>query len=98
MCNSNFDKNGLDKPGSHWLQYAAFVITSFAIDFGWAFFNDASFHHFAVKIFKFLNCNEYNPLIYCVMRWKVDFLSLKITSENKIIYSFNSDLKLCLAS
>ena len=50
MSNSNFDKNGLDDFGLHWLQYAAFGVTAFAIYFGWAFFNDANFHHFAVKI------------------------------------------------
>ena len=54
MSNSKFDKNGIDKSGTHWLQYAAFVVTAFAIYFGWAFFNDAKFHHFAIKIFKFL--------------------------------------------
>ena len=73
MSHSSFDKNGIDKSGTHWLQYAAFVVNAFAIYFGWAFFNDANFHHFAVKIFKFWNCNGYNPLSYCVMRWKVDF-------------------------
>ena len=73
MSNSNFDKNGVDDSGTHWLQYAAFVVTAFAIYFGWAYFNDANFHHFAVKIFKFLNCNGYNPLSYCLMRWNVDF-------------------------
>ena len=36
MSNSNFDKNGVDKYGTHWLQYAAFVVTAFAIYFGWA--------------------------------------------------------------
>ena len=73
MSNSNFDKNGLDNSGMHWLQYVAFVVTAFGIYFGWAFFIDAGFHHFVVKMFKFLNCNGYNPLSYCVMRWKVDF-------------------------
>ena len=53
MSNSNFDKNGVDNSGINWLQYAAFVVTSFVIYFGWAFFNDAKFHHFAIKIFKF---------------------------------------------
>ena len=57
----------------HWLGFVRLCTTAFAIYFGWAFFNDASFHHFAVKIFKFWNCNGYNPLSYCVMRWKVDF-------------------------
>ena len=73
MSNSNFDKNGVDKSGMHWLQYVAFVVTALAFYFSWAFFNDDSFHHFAIKIFKFWNCNGYNPLNYCVMRWKVDF-------------------------
>ena len=49
MSHYNFDKNGVDKSGKHWLQYAAFVVAAFAIYFGWAFFNDASFHNFAVK-------------------------------------------------
>ena len=73
MSNSGFDKNGLDKFGTHWLQYTAFVITAFAIYSGWAFFNDVNFHQFAIKIFEFCNCNGYNPLSYCVMRWEVDF-------------------------
>ena len=73
MSNSNFDKNGLDCSGVHRLQYAVFVVTAFANYFGSAFFNDANSHHFAEKIFKFWNCNGYNPLSYCVMRWKVDF-------------------------
>ena len=73
MSNLNFDKNGVDGFGFHWLQYTAFVFTAFAIYFGWAFFNDVNFHHFAVKIFKFLNCNGYNPFNYCVMHWKMDF-------------------------
>ena len=73
MSNSYFDKYGLDKPGTHSLQDASFVIATFAIYLGCAFFNNPNFHHFAVKIFKFWNCNGYNPLGYCVMRWKVDF-------------------------
>ena len=68
MGNSNFDKNGVDKSGTHWLQYFAFVITSFAIYFYWAFLNDAISHHLAIKIFEFWNCNGYNPDSYCVMR------------------------------
>jgi len=34
MSKSNFDKNGLDKSGTHWPKYAAFVVTLFAIYFG----------------------------------------------------------------
>ena len=40
MSNSNFDKNGLDGSGVHWLQWAALIISCFAVWFGWAFFND----------------------------------------------------------
>jgi len=68
MSNSNFDKNGVDKYGTHWLQYAAFLVSAFAINFGWSSFNDASFHLFAIKIIKFWICNRYNSLSYCVMR------------------------------
>ena len=53
MRNSNFDKNGVDNSGTHWYQYASFVVTAFAIYFGWAFFNDDSVHHLGVKMFKF---------------------------------------------
>ena len=49
MSNSNFDKIGVDNSGTHWLQYVAFFITAFAIYFGQASFNDAGFHHFALK-------------------------------------------------
>ena len=73
MSNSNFDKNGLDKSGSHWLQYAAFVVTAFAIYFGREFFKNDGFHHFTVKIFKFWNCNGYKLLSHCIMRWGADF-------------------------
>tara|TARA_B100002019_G_C20920810_1_gene427467 strand:- start:487 stop:591 length:105 start_codon:yes stop_codon:yes gene_type:complete len=34
MSNSKFEKNGEDNFGRHWLQYAAFVVTAFAIYFG----------------------------------------------------------------
>ena len=73
MSNSNFDKYGLDGSGVHWLQWAALVITCFAVWFSWAFLNDDNVHHLGIKIFKFWNCNGYNPLSYCLMRWKVDF-------------------------
>jgi len=63
----------VDKSGLHLLQYADFVVTAFAIYFGWAFFNNVNFQQFAVKIFMFLNFNGYNPFDYCVMRWKVYF-------------------------
>ena len=35
------------------VQYVAFVVTAFTNNFGWAFFSNASFHHFAVRIFSF---------------------------------------------
>jgi len=31
MSKYNFDKNDLDESGTHWLQYAAFVVTVFDI-------------------------------------------------------------------
>ena len=49
MSNSNFDQNGVDKSGTHWLQYAAFVATAFNIYFGWVFFNNAGFSRFCYK-------------------------------------------------
>ena len=73
MSNSNFDKNGVDKSGTHWLQYAALAFSAFAIYTTWAYYNDISFHSFVVKIFKFLNCNGYNNLSYCVMRWRTAY-------------------------
>ena len=53
MSNSGLYKNGVDESGLNWLQSVAFVVTAFAIYFGWAFFNDVNFRHFATKIFKF---------------------------------------------
>ena len=55
MSKSDLKKNGLDKYGTHWLLYAAFVVVAFAIFSWWAFFNDASFNHFAIKMFKLWN-------------------------------------------
>ncbi len=74
MSNSNFYKNVVDNYGVQWLQYFSFVVTAFAIYFGWAFFNDANFHDFFLKLFKFWNCNGYNnPSTYRLMRWKIHF-------------------------
>ena len=53
----------MDPSGTHWLQYAAFVVTAFAIYFGWAFFNDDSIHHLGVKIFKFWKFLGSKPVI-----------------------------------
>ena len=68
MSKSNFDKNGVDQSGTHWLQYAALVFSAFAVYTTWAYYNDPSFHYFVLKIFKFLNCNGYNSLSYCLRR------------------------------
>ena len=46
LSNSDFDKNGLDRTGTHWLQYAAFGFSAFAIFTTWAFFFDYNFHNF----------------------------------------------------
>ena len=60
MSNSNFDKNGVDSSGFHWLQYAAFVVTAFAILTTWAFFFDYEFHNFVLNILRILNCSGFN--------------------------------------
>ena len=73
MSNSVLKKNGIDKLGTHCFQYTALVVSTFAIYFGWAFFNDISFRHFAVKIFKFWNSKGYNPLDYYVICCKGEF-------------------------
>ena len=73
MSNSKFDKNGLDNYGTHWLQYVALAFSAFAIYTTWAYYNDVSVHTFVIKIFKFFNCNGYNPLSYCIMRWQTSF-------------------------
>ena len=73
MSKSDFDENGVDRSGTHWLQYVALAFSAFAIYTTWAYYNDASFHFFVVKIFKFLNCNGYNPISYCIMRWKTSY-------------------------
>ena len=69
MSKSNFDKNGVDQTGTHWLQYTALAFSAFAVYTTWAYYNDINFHIFVVKIFKFFNCNGYNSISYCLMRW-----------------------------
>ena len=60
MSNSDFDKNGLDSYGIHWLQYAAFAVSGFAIFTTWAFFFDERFHNFVMNIFRVINCSGFN--------------------------------------
>jgi hypothetical protein len=60
LSNSDFDKNGLDSYGIHWLQYAAFAVSGFAIFTTWAFFYDERFHHFVMNIFRVINCSGFN--------------------------------------
>ncbi|MBO8220776.1 hypothetical protein [Prochlorococcus marinus] len=60
MSNTDFDKNGIDRYGIHWLQYAAFVVSSFAIFTTWAFFFDERFHNFVKIIFRIINCSGFN--------------------------------------
>ena len=60
VSNSDFDKNGLDSFGVHWLQYAAFAVSGFAIFTTWAFFYDEGFHHFIINIFRYINCSGFN--------------------------------------
>jgi len=70
LSKSDFDKNGIDESGTHWLQYAALALSAIAIYTTWAYFFNDDFHHFALKIFKFINCNGYNPLSFCIRRFK----------------------------
>tara|TARA_B100000131_G_scaffold66871_1_gene63139 strand:+ start:114 stop:308 length:195 start_codon:yes stop_codon:yes gene_type:complete len=60
LSNSDFDKNGLDSYGVHWLQYAAFAVACFAIYTTWAFFYVDSFHDFIIKIIRNFNCSGFN--------------------------------------
>jgi len=60
LSNSDFDKNGLDSYGIHWLQYAAFAVSGFAIFTTWAFFYDERFHNFVMNNFRFINCSGFN--------------------------------------
>ena len=60
LGDSDFDKNGLDSYGIHWLQYAAFAVSGFAIFTTWAFFFDERFHNFIMNIFRIINCSGFN--------------------------------------
>jgi len=60
LSNSDFDKNGLDSYGIHWLQYAAFAVSGFAIFTTWAFFYDERFHNFVMNILRVINCSGFN--------------------------------------
>ena len=60
LSNSDFDKNGVDSNGTHWLQYAAFAFSAFAIFTTWAFFFDYKFHNFVANIFRIINCSGFN--------------------------------------
>jgi len=50
LSNSDFDKNGIDSYGIHWLQYVAFAVSGFAIFTTWAYFYDERFHNFVMNI------------------------------------------------
>ena len=60
MSKSDFDKNGLDINGTHWLQYASFAVSGFAIFTTWAFFYDEKFHNFIMNILNVINCSKFN--------------------------------------
>ena len=60
MSNSDFDKDGLDSYGVHWLQYVAFAVSCLAIFTTWAFFYDDNFHNFIIKIIRIFNCSGFN--------------------------------------
>ena len=60
LSNSDFDKNGIDSYGIHWLQYVAFAVFGFAIFTIWAFFFDEKFHNLIMNIFRIINCSGFN--------------------------------------
>ena len=60
LSNSDFDKNGIDSYGIHWLQYAAFAVSGFAVFTTWAFFYDERFHNFVMNVFRVINCSGFN--------------------------------------
>ena len=60
LINSDFDKNGLDSYGIHWLQYSALAMSCFAIFTTWAFIYDYKFHDFIINIIRILNCSGFN--------------------------------------
>ena len=60
LSNSDFDKNGIDSYGIHWLQYVAFAVSGFAIFTIWAFFFDEKFHNLIMNIFRIINCSGFN--------------------------------------
>ena len=60
LSNSDFDKDGLDSSGTHWLQYLAFAFSAFAIFTTWAFFFDSKFHNFIIKIIRIIDCSGFN--------------------------------------
>tara|TARA_B100000945_G_C20273410_1_gene545089 strand:- start:351 stop:545 length:195 start_codon:yes stop_codon:yes gene_type:complete len=55
-----FDKNGIDSSGLHWLQYAAFAFAALNIYLTWAFFFNDKFHQFVIKILRLLDCSGFN--------------------------------------
>ncbi len=60
MSNSNFNKNGLDDSGTHWLQYLAFGITIILFLSIWLYFRDPNYQNFINNIFKIINCSGFN--------------------------------------
>ena len=57
---SQSDKNVIDSYGTHWLQYAAFALSAFAIFTTWAFFFDYKFHNFVLNILRVIDCSGFN--------------------------------------
>ena len=60
LNNSDFDKNGIDRTGTHWLQYAAFAFSAFGIFTTWSFFFDYDFHNFILNIIRVIDCSGFN--------------------------------------
>jgi len=71
LSNSDFDKNGIDSYGIHWLQYAAFAVSGFAIFTTWAFFYDERFHNFVMNIFRLLTVVDLTVMELFEISWLI---------------------------
>ena len=60
MIKINFDNNGLDNYGFHWLQYLAFGFTILFVILIWLYFRDCNFQVFVKSIFRVINCSSFN--------------------------------------
>ena len=71
MSNSDFDKKGIDSYGIHWLQYAAFAVSGFAIFTTWGFFYDERFHNFVMNILGLLTAVDLTVMELFKILWLI---------------------------